>query len=260
MNLVDIGANLTHQRFEKDIERIIDEAKLAGVSQIIVTGTNLQSSQDASQLCLKRAGLFSTAGIHPHDASSYDTDTSDRLESLLLLPKAVAVGETGLDFNRNFSSKKTQIYAFEAQIQLAINIQKPLFLHERDAFDTQYAILNNVNKHISGAVVHCFTGGQAELEQYLALGLYIGITGWICDERRGEELRDIIQLIPDDKLLIETDAPYLTPRTLSGKARKQKNTPANLAHIAEQISVLRQQSFAQLCTLTTANAKRLFNI
>lgn len=258
--MIDIGANLTNKHFESKLDETLNDAKESGVGHIIVTGTNINSSTQAEILTRDNSMLYATAGVHPHDASSFNQQTAKDLKTLLDKPKVIAVGETGLDFNRNFSTPEEQIYAFEQQLELAIATNMPVFLHERDAFETQHKILNSVSKRLNGAVIHCFTGNKAALEAYLDLGLYIGITGWICDERRGQELQSIINLIPNDKLLIETDAPYLTPRTLTGKRKKAKNVPANLIHIAQIIADLRQQTLSQVQETTTNNAKCLFKI
>jgi TatD DNase family protein len=256
--MIDIGANLTNSRFQNDLEETLAASKEASIDKIIVTGTDLQSSRAAIELGLKHDSLYATAGIHPHAAASFDQSSIEQLEMLLKHPNVVAVGECGLDFNRNFSTKEQQIHAFEQQLILATSIKKPLFLHEREAFSTQYSMLKEHANSISGAVVHCFTGNQNALVKYLELGFYIGITGWVCDERRGLELQSIINLIPDNKLLIETDAPYLTPRTLKGKQRKAKNTPANLIHIAAFIAQLRNQSTQHIARITNDNAQHLF--
>jgi TatD DNase family protein len=258
--MIDIGANLTNKYFQSRLEETLSDAKDYGVQQIIVTGTNIKSSIQAEILTRDNSMLYATAGVHPHDASSFNQQTAIDLKVLLDKPQVIAVGETGLDFNRNFSTPEEQIYAFEQQLELAITTNLPVFLHERDAFDTQYRILNSINKQLNGAVIHCFTGNKQALEAYLDLGFYIGITGWVCDERRGQELQSIINIIPDDKLLIETDSPYLTPRTLTGKRKKAKNVPANLTHIAQTIAELRQQTLTQICETTTNNAKKLFKI
>jgi TatD DNase family protein len=258
--MIDIGVNLTNKRFDNDYQDIINNAMTAGIKALIVTGTNLEHSKKAIELCEQYNNIYCTAGIHPHDASSVNKDSFDEITSLAAHKKVVAIGETGLDFNRNFSSKTQQINAFEKQIELAIATQKPLFLHERDAFKDQYSILKGNAKLLNGAVVHCFTGDKTALESYLELGFYIGITGWVCDERRGLELQSLVKTIPDNRLLIETDSPYLTPRTLSGKAKKSKNQPANLIHIAKFIANLRQQSVNHIATTTTVNAKHLFSI
>jgi TatD DNase family protein len=258
--MIDIGVNLTNKRFDNDYQEIISNAVTAGIKALIITGTNLEHTKKAIGLCERFSNMYCTAGIHPHDASSLNADSFAAITSLAAHEKVVAIGETGLDFNRNFSSKDQQISAFEKQIELAITTQKPLFLHERDAFKEQYSILKNNHKDLSGAVVHCFTGDTKALESYLELNFHIGITGWVCDERRGIELQSLVKTIPDDKLLIETDAPYLTPRTLSGKAKKSKNQPANLIHIAQFIAHLRQQSVNHITNTTTANARHLFCI
>lgn len=258
--MIDIGVNLTNKRFDNDYIEIIDNSVAAGVKALIVTGTNLEHSKKAVALCDRFANLYCTTGIHPHDADSLDDDSLAQITQIAQHKKVVAIGETGLDFNRNFSSKSQQINAFEKQIELAITTKKPLFLHEREAFKQQYSILKEHSNALRGAVAHCFTGDRNALESYLELGFYIGITGWVCDERRGLELQSLVKIIPDDKLLIETDAPYLTPRTLSGKAKKSKNQPANLIHIAQFIADLRQQNINHITTMTTANAKQLFSI
>jgi len=258
--MIDIGANLTNDRFSGQIPVIIESASNAGVNKIIVTGTNVESSRQALTLAQQHSNLYATAGIHPHYANQFQDSQITELNTLLQESKVVAVGETGLDFNRNFSTEKEQLLAFDVQIELAANCQKPLFLHERDAFDRQYKILNKARESLSGAVVHCFTGSQQALEKYLELDFYIGITGWICDERKGVELQKMIHLIPDERLLIETDAPYLTPRTLTGKAKKSKNVPANLPHIARTIANFRQQSPEQIATFSEINSRRLFNL
>jgi TatD DNase family protein len=258
--MIDIGANLTNKHFESRLEETLSDAKNCDVQHIIVTGTNINSSTQAEILTRDNSMLYATAGVHPHDASSFNQQSVIDLKALLNKPKVIAVGETGLDFNRNFSTPKEQIHAFEQQLELAITTNMPVFLHERDAFETQYRILNSINKQLNGAVIHCFTGNKQALEAYLDLGFYIGITGWICDERRGQELQSIINIIPNDKLLIETDSPYLTPRTLTGKRKKAKNVPSNLTHIAQTIAELRQQTLTQVCEATTNNAKKLFKI
>ena len=256
--MIDIGANLTNKRFENDIDQVLSNALQAGVENIIITGTDILNSNQALQLCERYPLLYSTAGVHPHAASTFDKHSLACLKQLLDQPHVVAVGETGLDFNRNFSSKEQQIYAFEQQLELALATNMPVFLHEREAFETQHGILEPLANHLKGAVVHCFTGDQHALEAYLQLGFYIGITGWICDERRGKELQSIINIIPNNRLLIETDSPYLTPRTLTGKKKKAKNQPANLVHIAQQIGDIRGQTLSEICKITTDNSRRLF--
>lgn len=259
--MIDIGVNLTNKRFDKDRAQVISEAENAGVIKQIVTGTNLAESKKAFELTTDYQNrLYSTAGCHPHDAKSLNESDIEDFAQLLSHPNVVAVGECGLDFNRNFSPKTDQLRVFENQLVLAVETQKPLFLHERDAFDAQFQLLNKYANKISGGVVHCFTGKAEHMKAYLDLGLYIGITGWICDERRGVELYNNVHLIPSDRLLLETDAPYLLPRNLSPKPKSSRNLPKYLPHIAQSIAKAREQELLTLTAQCLTNTKRLFNI
>jgi TatD DNase family protein len=200
--------------------------------------------------------LFSTAGIHPHHASTHGPLAMRSLAELLAHPEVVAVGECGLDFNRNFSEKKDQLACLEAHLELATSAKKPLFLHERDAAQAFTEVLARHRTRLTGAVVHCFTGDAPTLGRYVDLDLYIGITGWICDERRGRHLLDLVKTIPRERLLVETDAPYLFPRDLD-KARR-RNEPSFLRHVAETVARARGESLTEVARQTTENARRLF--
>lgn len=260
-NWVDIGVNLTNKRFDKDRELVIQRAQNNGVSKQIVTGTNLAESIQAIELCKQfPAHLLSTAGCHPHDAKGFTPNHYAQIKKLLMIPTVVAVGECGLDFNRNFSPPDVQLEVFEQQLKLAIEVDKPLFLHERDAFEPQLKLLTKYRKKLIGGVVHCFTGTKEQLLAYLDLDLYVGITGWVCDERRGQELRDIVHLIPNERLLLETDAPYLLPRDLHPKPKSSRNLPEYLPHIATVIANLRNVSIEQLANDCHRNAHRLFKL
>ncbi|HWT16361.1 MAG TPA: TatD family hydrolase, partial [Patescibacteria group bacterium] len=204
--------------------------------------------------------LYATAGLHPHHAHEYDGDVDDLFRSLLAHPEVVAVGETGLDYNRDFSPRDAQRFAFEQQLNIALDVQKPLFLHQRDAHADFIAILDAVRDRLPPAVVHCFTGERDELVDYLDRDLHIGITGWICDERRGQHLRELVKLIPADRLMIETDAPYLLPRTLKPKPSHRRNEPAFLPHICEEIARDRGEDPAVAAANSTATAKRFFRL
>ncbi len=261
MKWVDIGVNLTNKRFDKDREAIIHQAIAVGVKQQIITGTNLLESLNAFKLSQQYPNiLFSTAGCHPHDAKDFSQNDLQQLKKTLLNPSVVAVGECGLDFNRNFSPKSEQLSVFEQQLELACEVQKPLFLHERDAFSEQIKLLEKYLPHLSGAVIHCFTGNKEQLLGYLNLGLSIGITGWICDERRGLELKEIIQYIPDNKLMIETDAPYLLPRDMRPKPKSSRNLPQYLPHIAGTIATCRNTTLEELSRQCYANSKTFFSL
>lgn len=259
LDLIDIGSNLTHDSFAADRDAVMARALQAGVRRQIVTGADLASSHQAAALAARNvARLWSTAGVHPHHAQSFTGSQRAELAELLLLKQVVAVGECGLDYFRNLSPPEAQREAFIAQLEIAALVRKPVFLHQRDAHGDFVAILRDFAGRLHGGVAHCFTGGEVELESYLALGLYIGITGWACDERRGLELRRSVPRIPLDKLLIETDAPYLLPRDLNPKPKSRRNEPAYLPHIAATVAGLRGEALETVGAATTRNAIMLF--
>lgn len=227
---------------------------------MILTGSSIEDSRDALAMARRfPKTMFSTAGIHPHHAREFSSESISQIKDLTRQPEVVAIGECGLDFFRNLSSQDAQCECFRQQLQLASENRLPVFLHERDAHSDFISILSEA-KGLSSAVVHCFTGSKKALEDYLSLGCFIGMTGWICDERRGEELRKLVPLIPDDRLMIETDAPFLLPRDLKIKPKSRRNEPMHLAHIARVIADLRGISFASLARMTSANARRFFDL
>jgi TatD DNase family protein len=259
MKWIDIGINLTNKRYAKDRNQVVRNALSAGVNKMVITGTSVSESILALEISKTNPTvLYSTVGCHPHEAKSLSENGLITLAGLAKEQQVVAIGECGLDFNRNFSPRESQISVFKQQLELAVETEKPVFLHERDAFDTQYQILKDYMPKLKGAVSHCFTGSKEHLEQYLELGLHIGITGWICDERRGQELFDIVNLIPDDKLMIETDGPYLTPRNLPKKPKGGRNEPMYLPHIAESIALARKQSLQHVSDISYTNSCRFF--
>lgn len=257
--LIDIGANLAHDSFDDDRDEVMQRAANAGISTMIVTGSSDGSNVRAAKLAEKSGGvLFSTAGVHPHHASDY-TDASDSLiRKLVRKDVVVAVGECGLDYFRNFSPREAQLDAFRRQLEIAKETGLPVFLHQRDAHDDFVEVLEPALPDVSRAVAHCFTGEGESLREYVAMGLYIGITGWICDERRGKHLHDIVDVIPDDRLLIETDAPYLLPRTIRPRPKTRRNEPMYLTEVVRVVAEARGQSEEHIATITTENAKRLF--
>jgi TatD DNase family protein len=260
-DLIDIGANLTHDSFDADRAAVLARAGAAGVTRIIVTGTSVTSSVQAGALCEAHpTRLFATAGVHPHHAVELDSHTVAALRSLLAAPPFVAVGECGLDFFRDYSPRDAQRSAFAAQLELAAEVRKPVFLHQRDAHDEFVAMLKRARATLAGGVAHCFTGGPMELEAYLDLDLHIGVTGWVCDERRGAELRAAVPRIPLDRLLVETDAPYLLPRDLKPKPHSRRNEPQFVAHVLERVATLMSQPVDDVARATTANAERLFGL
>ncbi len=259
--LIDIGSNLTHESFGADREAVLARALEAGVVHEVVTGADLASSRAAAALARAHPGLLSsTAGVHPHHASGFGTSSPEQFRELLLAPEVVAVGECGLDYFRDFSPRGAQRAAFIAQLEIAVAVRKPAFLHQREAHEDFVAILADYSPRLVGGVAHCFTGGIAELEAYLALGLSIGVTGWICDERRGAALRATAPRIPADRLMLETDAPYLLPRDLVPRPKSRRNEPANLPHIARAVADLRGESPASVGRSATENARRFFGL
>jgi TatD DNase family protein len=260
MGLIDIGVNLTHDSFAADREQVIARARAAGVAQLIVTGANLASSAAALELARSHPGrLYATAGVHPHHASELTNDELPRLRALLAEPGVVAVGECGLDYCRNYSPAAAQRQAFALQLALAAECARPLFLHQRDAHQDFIAALREHRGGLQG-VAHCFTGGEAELSAYLELGLHIGMTGWICDERRGRHLHALVARIPAGRLLLETDAPYLLPRDLQPRPASRRNEPALLPHIVATVARLRGETLADCCAHTSAAARALFRL
>ncbi|HSG76209.1 MAG TPA: TatD family hydrolase [Burkholderiales bacterium] len=257
MPLVDIGANLTHTSFRDDLGAVLARATEHGVAQIVVTGTTVEESRRAAALA-EAHGLHATAGVHPHHARECDGTTIPALREIAAHPRVVAIGECGLDFNRNYSPHPSQEKWFVSQLELAAELGKPLFLHSRDAHPRFAEILRNLR--IGKAVAHCFTGEAAELRAYLDLGLYIGITGWICDERRGRHLVELVKDIPQDRLLLETDSPYLTPRDLHPQPKARRNEPAHLPHILRAVARARGEAPEALAEATTRNARAFFGL
>lgn len=256
--LIDIGINLAHHSYDEDRDAVIARARRAGVTQMIVTGSSLASSAQAVELARAYPGLlFATAGVHPHHASELNAQTLPQLEALARQPQVVAVGECGLDFFRNFSPHDAQRAAFGQQLELAARVGKPLFLHQRDAHDEFAAILAERGTHLRG-VAHCFTGNAAQLQHYLELGLAIGITGWICDERRGAHLIPLMRDIPAERLMLETDGPYLLPRNLTPKPASRRNEPAYLPQVAVTVAAARAESLESLANASTRAARQLF--
>ena len=257
MQLTDIGANLTHPSFHDDVEAIVARARAAHVSNIVVTGTTVLESRLAAEIA-DRLQLYATAGVHPHHARDCGPATIGELREVAKHPRVVAIGECGLDFNRNYSPHPDQEKWFIAQLELGLELGTPLFLHSRDAHPRFAQILRA--HQVKTAVAHCFTGEREELHAYIELGLYIGITGWICDERRGKHLLQLVHDIPADRLLLETDSPYLTPRDLRPQPKARRNEPAFLPHIAKTVARALGRPLEEVAAETARNAQTLFGI
>lgn len=262
----DVGVNLLDPRF--DIPTLIQESVAHQVTDILVIASDINESEQAlsqadnwldvhlgkqsNSIC----NLHYTAGVHPHYADATNSDSWIKLEALLADTRVSAVGECGLDFNRNYSTQKNQIEAFQKQLQLAVKHQKGLYLHERDAFDTQISLLQNVYKKVPFLVTHCFTGNTEKLKAYLELGCYIGVTGWVCDDKRGQELAQALEHLPLNRLLLETDSPYLFPKTV--RPRAKMNSPKYIEAIAQKVAEIKGISLEQVAQAAYANAKALF--
>lgn len=268
MSLVDVGANLAHKRFRHDLPAVLARARAAGVEAIVATGTSEAASRRAFELAEAGARerwpvlLASTAGVHPHEARSFDSGTVAALRALAARPEVVAIGECGLDHDRDFSPRPQQLRAFEAQLELAAELGMPVFLHERAAHEDFVSVLRAIRPRLSRAVVHCFTGTAAELERYLALGLHVGITGFACDPRRGAHLPGLAARVPPGRLLVETDAPFLLPRSEAPPAfvADGRNEPALLPVVVRALARARGVPPEQLAEETSAAARAFFGL
>lgn len=259
--LFDIAVNFGASALANKTPEIVEQALVANVSKMIALGCSIQGSHDALQVAQQYPDIvYSTAGIHPHDAKTFDDTSLATLKSLAALPQVIALGECGLDFNRDFSPRDQQKSAFEAQLKLAVELQMPVVMHQRDAHEAFIEILTKYRNQLSQVVVHCFTGAHQELLDYIELDCHIGITGWICDERRGLHLLESVPSIPDNRLMLETDSPYLMPRNIKPKPKSRNNRPANLYHIAETVAAARKQPVDMLRQSCYNNSLSFFNL
>lgn len=252
----DIGLNLFCKQFPEP-EKVIEEAANDQVC-CILTGTDMKENKRINDF-VKTHDVFGTAGIHPHNADRARQEEFQLIEKILSEnDKIVAVGECGLDYDRMFSTKENQIRCLEKHIVLAEKLDKPLFLHERSAADD---FIKRLKKHpdiCRKSVVHCFTGDKKTLDKYLTMGFSIGITGWICDDRRGKELREAVHIIPLNRILVETDAPYLTPKNVSGLDRT--NVPQNIQYVVRDLAKYMKVAEDVLIENAKRNTERIFQI
>ena len=253
--MIDICCNLTHATLNSQLPDVLERARHAGVQVMVVPGSDVEDSAVALKLAQQHTNvLWANVGVHPHHAERWNDSSYTTLKRLAADVKVIAIGETGLDYYRNLSAPATQCFVFEKQIELAIDTGLPLFMHQRNAHKDFVEILRPYRKHLSNAVVHCFTGDQSMLDDYTAMDLYIGVTGWICDERRAEDLRTAVVNIPNSRLLLETDAPYLIPRTLGKHFYSKPNEPSFLPHIAQHVAQRRNIGVNDLITQTVNNS------
>ncbi len=271
--MIDIGANLAHDSFDPDYAQVLERAWAAGVSHIVLTGSCRASNRAVAALAAADTERLScTAGVHPHHAADWTAEDAALIRELALLPQLVSLGECGLDYHRDLSPRDVQRRVFVEQLQLAIALQKPVFLHQRGAHEDFLAILSEHRSALVDACVHCFTDTLEAMQSYVALDCHIGITGWVCDARRGAALRAVVPHIPAGRLLIETDAPYLLPHNVPRGQRPsnlhsdkpgidgRRNEPAYLPWVAAALAQLRGEPVEQLAAATRANAQRFFRL
>ena len=261
MELIDIGANLGHESFDQDLPEVLSRAREVGIVQMVITGASREGSPKALHIAQQHPEfLYATAGVHPHHALEYTQECDFEMRALHQHAEVLAVGECGLDYFRDLAPRPAQRKAFEQQLQLAVDLQKPLFLHQRDAHDDFIAMMKNFDGKLGKAVVHCFTGSKKELYQCLDADFYIGITGWLCDERRGLHLREMVANIPSNRLMIETDSPYLMPRSIKPMPSHRRNEPMYLKHIVEELAKDRNESTEQAALHSTQTAREFFGL
>ena len=253
---IDIGLNLFSDQY-RGFEKEILKTALENDTAFIITGSSLRSSVLAHEFAADKENVWATAGVHPHDAKHWDGKSREEIRRLAPEKKNAAIGECGLDYDRMFSPKDVQLKVFEEQIDIAEESDKPLFLHERAATEDFAGILKRYPHRCKKAVVHCFTGNRKAAETYLELGCMIGITGWVCDDRRNRELLDALKIIPTERLMAETDGPYLKPRNVKLKGA---NRPEYIRYVVERIAEIKQTDADTLAGILLENTKKFFGI
>ena len=259
MRLVDSHAHLNHEQFTEDWQEVLRRAKNAGVTAVINIGYDLLSSERAVTQCESAppegAALVAAVAVHPHEAHHWNADVAETLRQLAKHPSVVAIGEIGLDFHYAFSPPAAQYRAFAEQLELAWQLGLPVILHIRDAYPEALEVVRRFGKPVKG-VAHCFTGTWGEAQAWLEVGFHIGITGIVTFGRKAETVREVAAKVPLERLLLETDAPYLAPTPYRGK----RNEPAYLPLIAQKVAQCRSEPVERLAAATTRNAASLFNL
>ena len=254
----DIGANLTHKSFHKDFNEVIKEAKNNNLKKICITSTSIEDTKASLDIAEKDSDFFiTTCGIHPHHADSFKNNDIEKIKDLCIHPSVKAIGEAGLDFNRNFSNKKNQIRCFKSQIEIAQEFSLPLFMHQRDAHEDFIECFKNIDLNVN-AVVHCFTENESKFNEYLDIGFWIGLTGWICDPVRGKHMDNLLSSMPLDRVMIETDSPYLLPKNLKVKSRR--NEPKFIEEVAKRIAYFQRKSLKEVSQIFYENSLKFFNL
>jgi TatD DNase family protein len=252
--LIDSHAHLDFEQFDSDREQVLQRARDSGVERIITVGTDLESSVAALQLAQRFDALVAAAGVHPHSAGAFDDGDWPQLAALWAAREVCAVGETGLDYHYDHSPRPRQRELFARHLEASGDVGLPLIIHVREAYDDAFAAIADSGLP-SGGVLHCFTGGVAEAEKALELGLYVSFSG-IATFPKAETIREAAQRVPADRLLVETDAPYLAPVPKRGK----RNEPSFVVHTAQRVAEARGESYDALCAQTRENTRRLFGL
>jgi len=248
----DSHSHLNADEFKDDLDAVWERAREAGVERALVAGYDLESSRRAVELSVSYPGVYAAVGIHPHDADQADPGAMREVAGMAREVGVVAIGETGLDFNRGRDTQPVQEAAFRAHLELAEAAGLPVVLHVRDAFPEVRACLEDYG---GAGVLHCYTGDEVQLGEFLSLGLYISFAG-VITYRSGIAVGETVKIVPEDRLLIETDSPYLAPQSRRGR----RNEPVNLVETANKMAELRGLDLADLAAITSWNACRLFGI
>lgn len=254
VEFVDTHTHLNMDAYEGDRDVVVERSLAGGVQWIIDVGVDIPTSVRSVELCSKYPSLFSAVGIHPHEASKASTDTLSRVETLCQNPKVVAIGEIGLDYHYNFSAPEIQKQFFFAQLQLARKLQKPVIIHVREAMTDALSLIRSIASSGWKGVFHCFGGKAKDIPEILDMGFMISFTGVVTFHNFKKQ--DLVRMVPLDRLLLETDAPYMTPVPFRGK----RNEPRFLPYIANAIALIHQIPEQVLAEVTTANAKKLFGL
>lgn len=252
--LIDSHAHLDFDRFDADRDQVLQRATACGVDTVITIGTTIASSQRARDLAEQYDMLYATAGIHPHQVDDFLDSDWHMLEALWDRERVIGVGETGLDYFYDYADRGRQQAVFERHLEAARIIDYPVIIHIRDAFDDAFRLVESVGAENRG-IVHCFTGGAAECERALSLGMYISLSG-IVTFKNAKALREAVPMIPDDRLLVETDSPFLAPVPHRG----QRNEPVFVLDTAREVARLRNTDFEHIAKLTRANTQTVFRM
>jgi TatD DNase family protein len=253
--IIDSHAHLTWESYKEDQAEVIARALEQKVVQMIQAGVDIETIPEMIKLAETYEQIYIGIGLHPHEAKLWSEQAESTLKAAALHPKTVAVGECGLDFHYNHSDRESQLSAFRRQVQLAKDVKKPLIIHTREAWDNTFSILNDLHAAEVGGVFHCFTGGPEVLPQIKDLDFYVSFSG-IVTFAKSQDIQAAAKLVPANRMLVETDCPYLTPHPHRGK----RNEPAFVWLVAQKLAELRQTTVEEIAAVTSENARRLFNL